>query len=262
MIECKNISLELDRKTIIKDISAKFKAGKFTAILGPNGAGKSSLLKCICGSEKIDSGEISLNNKSIDRYSSEDLALRRAVLSQNLEVNFPFSVYEIVKMGRSPYSNKKETKRNLNNQEIIISILKKLEIDDLINREFSSLSGGEKQRVQLARALVQLENNLQDEKFLFLDEPTSALDLKHEAAVMKLVKKLTIDNNYGIIAIIHDINLVAKFADEIIMLKDGKVIYSGENEKVFTKENLEKLYDVEIESFKNDEHNKKFFYIH
>lgn len=256
MLKAKNISLNINENQILDKVSFNVECGKFVAVLGPNGAGKSSLLKCVTGNLNNFLGEVKIEGKDITSYSEKELAKKRAVLSQSLEIAFPFSVSEIVMMGRNPHIDGREGRRDA---EIVENCLKMVAMEEFVTRQFNSLSGGEKQRVLLAKTLAQLEDGgSQKGKYMFLDEPTSALDLKQQSLTLNLVKDLVINRNIGVMAILHDINLAAKYADEIILLKDGKVIKSGETKKVLNKKNLEDLFDLNIQTLNSEEKQKYF----
>jgi iron complex transport system ATP-binding protein len=255
MITAKNLNLHIGDKHILNDVNIEIAESKFTAVIGPNGAGKSSLLKCLTGSEKPSSGNIQLEGKNVESYTSIQLARKRAVLSQNVDVNFPFTVREIVMMGRSPHIAGCES---INDHRIVEECLEKVDMLDFEDRQFSTLSGGEKQRVQLARVLTQLEGG-NEKKYLFLDEPTSALDLKHQDEMMRLVKELIEKLDLTVFAIMHDINLAAKFADNVILLKFGRILAGGNTKETLTEQNLKSIYDIDISILKNNAH--QLFYV-
>ncbi|MFT7088067.1 MAG: iron complex transport system ATP-binding protein [Rickettsiales bacterium] len=238
MIEAENISVQIANKKILDAKNVKIKAGKINVILGPNGAGKSTLLKCLTGLSSFE-GNIFFGGKNLSDYSLEDLAKKRAVFSQSQSISFPFSAIEIVALGRSPYLQN----RNLQQDEKIIKeVLEQVGAWHLKDRDFSNLSGGEQQRIHLARVLVQIWN--QKNACLFLDEPTSALDLKHQHQILQIVKDLAAKNNLTICMIIHDINLAAFYADEVILMKDGKIFAFGSKKSTLTTKNLSKIFDI------------------
>lgn len=245
IIKANNLSLAIKGKQIIRDVSLEISQGKITSIIGSNGAGKSSLLKLLAAGSYSYTGELIIAGKVAHSYSKLELAKIRAFLSQNCEVNFPFKVSEIVAMGRSPHIVGSESEKD---KAIVFDVLRKLSMVDFYNRDFTTLSGGEKQRVQMARVLAQLVCDKGDMrgKILFLDEPTSALDIKYQDSLLAIVKKLVTEQGLTAITVMHDINLVAKYSDDIAMLKDGVLIKSGASEDVLTEANLLELYDVAI----------------
>lgn len=253
MIKAQNISYKIGEKTIIENINLEINCGEITTILGANGAGKSTLLKCLSGMIKQSDGEIFFDHKKIGDYSVKELAKKRAVLSQSNPVTFAFSVSEIVAMGRNPYSDRFEK----GNEKIIEEALKQVDALHLKNRIFFTLSGGEQQRVQLARVLVQIWRR--EKAYLFLDEPTSALDLKHQYELLKIIKNLVKDYEIAVIAILHDINLAANFSDKAILLKAGKLFKYGLKKDVLNEENLAEIFDVQIKSLCQE--NQNYFFV-
>ena len=243
MIIAEKVSLKVGGKPILDEVSVQIPFAKVTAILGPNGAGKSTLLKCLTGVKRFDSGKITLNGQVIESYSLESLSRLRAVLSQSTPVDFPFTALEIVKMGRNPYSNESSPSQD---DEIALKALKIVDALAMKNRIFPTLSGGEQQRVQLARVIAQLWGT--ERAYLFLDEPTSALDLKHQHQVLKFVVELATNRDMTIIIVLHDLNLALRYADHVVLLKDGRLFTSGETDKVLTAKNIESVFEVSIDS--------------
>lgn len=242
MIQAKNISFKAGDNNILDSVSVEIESGKVTALLGPNGAGKSSLLKCLTGAVEPTHGEITLAAKRLSDYSLNELAAKRAVLSQANPITFPFTVSEIVMMGRHPYQHCSSLHEN---QQIITEALKLVDAQHLKDRLFPTLSGGEQQRVQLARILAQLWE--QENACLFLDEPTSALDLKHQHLLLRLVSKLAQQQNYAICIIIHDLNLALHYADKGILLKEGKVYDAGAITEILRLNNIMDVFEVDKE---------------
>ena len=244
MIEAKNLSVTIGAKKILDRVSAKIEAGKVTAILGPNGAGKSTLLKSLTGSQKIARGTVTLHGKPLHDYSLSALSRKRAVLSQSNPISFPFTAREIVMMGRHPYE---ATSTASHDHEIVLETLKCVDALHLENRVFLTLSGGEQQRVQLARVLAQLWKK--KNAYLFFDEPTSALDLKHQHQLLSLVSKLAKEDRFAVCLIIHDLNLAMGYADKVILLKDGKVLATGKTRTALNVDSIEKAFEVPKEVF-------------
>jgi len=239
MIKAKNISFHVGEKQILNDISVSVHSGEIMAILGPNGAGKSTLLKVLTGSLIPKCGQVLLNDTPLSHYSIHQLSKRRAVLSQSNPITFPFSAYEIVMMGRSPYLADKEAHHD---HQIVDDILMKLDALHLKERLFSTLSGGEQQRIQFARILAQIWE--QKDAYLFLDEPTSALDLKQQLIIVELVKGLAKSRGYGVCMILHDLNLAKHYADQIILLKNGRIASYGTCEEVLTAKKIAMTFDI------------------
>lgn len=242
MITADNISYNVGPAQILHNVSMTLESGKFTAVLGPNGAGKSSLLKCLTGAIRPSSGSISLDEKNIADYSLEALAKKRAVLSQQNVINFPFTAIEIVLMGRHPFSTNHESS---DDAAIAEKALEKLDALHLKDRIYPTLSGGEQQRVQFARVLVQLWGDGEKNKYLFLDEPTSSLDLKHQYITLKIAKELT-EKNITVCCILHDLHLAAQFADRVILMKNGAVVSAGNTADICKPDILSDVFDVTI----------------
>jgi len=243
MIVAEKVYVKVGEKLILEDVSIQLANGEVTAIMGPNGAGKSTLLKCLTGVSPFDSGAISINGVPLGAYSLEDLSRMRAVLSQSTPVEFPFTALEIVTMGRTPFA---EISSPLQDDDIACQALNCLDSLAIKDRIFPTLSGGEQQRVQLARVIAQLWGEKRG--YLFLDEPTSALDLKHQHQVLKLVRNLAENKNIGIIIVMHDLNLALRYADNVVLLKNGRLFASGDKCKVLTTKNIEEVFEVSVDS--------------
>ncbi len=236
------LSLKINHKTLLNDISLELPANQLTLVIGPNGAGKSTLLKLCSGDLEPTHGSIQLNGRALQDYGDNELSQRRAVMTQSYQMSFSFTVQEIVSMGCYVY---KEVLCRQKQQDIIRSVMAFMEIEHLAKRQFNSLSGGEQQRTQLARVLTQLWYPYEQEeaRYLFLDEPTSSLDIYHQYQVLKLSKALT-QRNIGVMAVIHDLSLAATFADQLILLFNGSVIAQGTPESVLQKQQLFPAYGV------------------
>ena len=241
MLALENISVLMSEKVIIQDINLQFKPGKMVALCGPNGAGKSTLLKVISGEIKPSSGVVMWEDKPLNKWKPIDIAKVRGKLSQESQLSFPFTVREVVEMGRYPYKNDNETEKTVR------KCLESVDLYSMIERRYDTLSGGEKQRVHLARVLAQLtsDDNPKQRKILLLDEPTSALDLKHQKAVLKLAHLLT-QQNYLVVVVLHDLNLAAAWADSVVLLKNGTIKGEGTVQEMLTEEMLEQVYDVSV----------------
>ncbi|MBX2841580.1 MAG: heme ABC transporter ATP-binding protein [Flammeovirgaceae bacterium] len=237
MIIAKDISLKIGKSVILKDCNLKIKPGCFTVVVGPNGAGKSTLMKTFTGELQRYTGTIQINGKLIKGYNSKELSKIRAVLPQHTIVNFPFSVEQVVEVGRYAHRTTQAT-----NNKIIEEVLALTGLSEYRNRLYQTLSGGEKQRVQMARVMTQIHDTSQAPKYLFLDEPTSSLDLAQQQSLLSLAKDL-INKNVGVLAILHDLNLATQFADEILFLRKGETIAVGKSNEVIKKEIIEKTFN-------------------
>lgn len=232
----KNLEVKYGDVEVLKDVSMRIHKNEFIGIIGPNGSGKSTLLKCIYRVLKPNSGCVYLDNTNINHISLRQSAKKMAVVSQHNYYNFDFSVKEVVLMGRSPHKKTMELDNSMDH-EIVEESLKKVRMEEFANRSFSTLSGGEQQRVILARALAQQTS------CLILDEPTNHLDITHQIQIMKLVKDL----NITVISAIHDLNTAAAFCDRLYVLENGHIVGVGTPEEILTVEFMRKIYKVETE---------------
>lgn len=242
MQELKNISYTAGKKNILNNISLSFTKQAFNVIVGANGAGKTTLLKIATGLLNPTQGEVLLQSKSITHYTTEQLALHRVVLSQAYDIVFPMLVKDVVMMGRYPYFKHSPSKIDF---KIVEYVLEKVGMTQQINQNYLTLSGGEKQKVQLARVLAQIwnEKDAPSDKYLFLDEPISNLDVKYQLEILELTKELT-KHNITIVAILHDINLLLQFGDAFYFLKEGYLIKQTNNKKDIDETLLHTIFDV------------------
>tara|TARA_B100000700_G_scaffold13110_1_gene13200 strand:- start:152 stop:925 length:774 start_codon:yes stop_codon:yes gene_type:complete len=243
-LNLESVSLKLDNRQILKDVSLEINEGEIVSVIGPNGAGKSTLLNVLTGDINPDSGEIFYDNKQLKQISIQERAFTRSVMSQMQTLVFNFSVKDVIEMGwlqrgNSDFSN--------NFSMAFENVTKECNVHNLIHRKFNSLSGGEQRRVHFARTLLQLwrpsESN--DPRYLLLDEPTANLDLSSEMLLMNILKKRA-SLNVGILVILHDLNLASHFADKIAIIKDGEIMAFGEPEKIMEDAFLTSIYDVPI----------------
>jgi iron complex transport system ATP-binding protein len=239
MLEAKEISIGYGESEIVKDVSFALRNGEILAILGANGAGKTTLLKSLNAGLPTCKGEILLDRKNLKDFSRREVAQKIAVVAQETETKFPVTVLEFVLAGRFAHGNAFgwETMSDL---QIAENALRICDLADFENRLMNRLSGGERQRVVLARALAT------QAQILLLDEPTANLDLAHQALVFRLVRERCKSRRLSAIVITHDLNLASEFADEILLLKKGKVAAFGKPENVLTARNLREVFDVEV----------------
>jgi iron complex transport system ATP-binding protein len=248
MLSLHNASAQRGGNTLLNDVSLSVAAGECVVIVGPNGAGKSSALKALSGDLTLQSGAVYLNDTSIDQFTPLELAQRRAVLTQSYELAFPFSVTEVVEMASFCFQEQC-SKQQL--ADYALKAIDEVEVNHLANKCFTTLSGGEQQRVQLARVLAQLSPALepsviakQGTPYLLIDEPTSSLDLYHQYHVMSLARAAA-DRGAGVIIVVHDLSLAASFADKLYILKNGKLVTSGKARDVLTSDFLREVYNVD-----------------
>jgi iron complex transport system ATP-binding protein len=239
MLKVKNISIDYGESKIVKDVSFTLRNGEILTILGANGAGKTTLLKSLNAGLPIATGEILLDGKSFKDFSRREIAQKIAVIAQETETKFPVTVLEFVLAGRFAHGNAFgwESESDL---QIAENALQICDLADFESRLMNMLSGGERQRVILARALAT------QAQILLLDEPTANLDLAHQALMFRLVRERCKSCDASSVVITHDLNLASEFADEILLLKKGKVAANGKPEKVLTAKNLREVFDVEV----------------
>ena len=235
-IEVDDLSLSISSKKILEDVSINLNNKEFVGLVGPNGSGKSTLLKAIYRILKPSSGSIFINGKDISKLSIKSTSREMAVVSQFNEQNFEFKVIDMVLLGRTPHKKAFEMD-NKEDFRISMDALKKVSMEDYYNREFSTLSGGEKQRVLLARSLAQ------NVDILILDEPTNHLDIKHQLQILELVKSL----NITVLAALHDLNLASNYCDRIYVLNNGNIVSSGYPEEVLTERMIKDVFGVNSE---------------
>ena len=232
-IQTDNIQVSFGSKTILQDISLDIRNKEFVGIIGPNGSGKSTFLKCLYRVLQPNHGKIFFDGTEMSSLSHRDTALKMAVVAQHSTVNFDFSVLEMVLMGRSPYKGLLD-RGQIDDYEIARHALAQVGLSDFESRNFNTLSGGEQQRVILARALAQRT------ECLVLDEPTNHLDIKYQLELMTIVKRL----DATVVSAIHDLNLAAIYCDRLIALKDGSVVCTGPPHEVLTEETIRHIYGV------------------
>lgn len=238
-LEVENLNFTYKKELALKDISFSIKKGQFLSIIGPNGSGKSTLLNNLSNIENPQSGSINIYDEDINEYESKKLARTIALVPQDTFISYGFSVLDIVLMGRFPHLNRFE-KESEEDFKIVNKALKKTNTFHLRDRNVNEISGGERQRVIIARALAQ------ESEIIFLDEPTSHLDINHQIDLLNLLKQLNEERNTTIVLVIHDINLASRYSDEIILMDGGKIVSKGAPEKVVTRKNIEKTYGLNV----------------
>lgn len=239
MLEVKNISVKIGNTTVLEKVNFQLGKGKLLALVGPNGAGKSTLLKVLSGDLSY-SGNVSIHNTAIKHFKPIELAQLKAVMSQKSTVNFDFLVKEVTMMGRYPHFNNTPSKED---EKVVSFCHQKVEISSFEDRVHTALSGGEQQRNHFSRTLAQLKSKSLLSKLMLLDEPLNNLDIKYQYRIMELVKEFVNEGNTAII-VLHDLNIAAEFADEILMMKNGKILKKGSVYEVFDPEILTQCYDL------------------
>ncbi len=234
-INVKNLSHSFGEALVLKNISFQVPQKDFFIIIGPNGSGKTTLMKVISGILKPQNGELKILNRPIDQYHRKALAKTIAFVPQMTFADFPFTVTEIVLMGRSPYLGilglEQENDLEVANQAIAFTGL-----ENLAHRKLDQLSGGEQQRVFIARAICQ------EPDIILLDEPTASLDLAYQVRIMDLMEKLKTEKGITVVMVSHDVNLAAMYADHLMLLHKGQVVCQGLPDEVLTYKTLEETY--------------------
>ncbi|PKM75430.1 MAG: ABC transporter ATP-binding protein [Firmicutes bacterium HGW-Firmicutes-17] len=243
MIEVKDLSFAYGKTTILKDVNFIAKPKEITAIIGANGIGKSTLLKNICGILKND-GEIFYSGKNRSQYSPNEFTKRISYLSQDSGCEADLNVFEVVLLGRIGNLNYRVSDEEI---EKVEGILERLDIRKLSSRRIGELSGGQRQRVFIAQALAS------EPEILILDEPTSSLDLYYQFEMLEMIKNLTVSESFTTITTLHQLNLVSRFADSVIVLDEGSVYKQGTPEEVLTIELLKNVYKMRTEIFRTSD---------
>lgn len=237
MLQVSDLSLRYGRRTILQNLSFTAGEGQVTAVVGPSGAGKSSLLAALTGDLPYD-GTIILNGRDITRASVTELSDIRSVLPQSTPMSFPFTVLEVVRMGRM---------RRSEDDRIALQALTRVGLRGFEGRFYQELSGGEQQRVQLARVLFQVWEPASptEARWLFLDEPVSSLDIGHQLQVMQIIRGFAASGG-GVVMVMHDLNLTAMCADRVLLLSDGEILHHGEPQDSLRDDLLSRAYGCRI----------------
>ncbi|MHA1718059.1 MAG: ABC transporter ATP-binding protein [Promethearchaeota archaeon] len=243
IIRCNNLCFNYGTNEVIKNLSINFKKGSLYGILGPNGSGKTTLVKLLSGILKPLSGNIEVDNHNIKNYKSKELAKKMALVTQIYSSEFDFKVRNLILLGRYAHIDRLSIATH-KDKEIVDKIISDLGLKQLALRNFSELSGGEQQKVMIARALAQ------QGKILILDEPTAHLDIKYQIELMSMLKNFAKDG-MTIIAVLHDINLAAMFCDELILINNGSIHASGPVENILTSKNIRCVFHVDVNVKKN-----------
>jgi len=248
MLRAEKISFSVGKKQILKNVSASFLPGEFNMILGPNGSGKSSFLKIFSGEINRFQGTVLYENKKIKELRKEELAKKRAVMSQQADLGFPLLVEEVVMMGRYPHFTFNPNKKDVT---ICNEVIERMNLVEFKERNYLTLSGGEKQRVQFARVLAQVwEKPADGYRYLFLDEPLNSLDISYQHEFLQAAVELIKDHTV-LIAVMHDINLAAHYADNLFFLKEGEMIVHGRPKDILTENIIEKVFNVKTKVIEN-----------
>jgi iron complex transport system ATP-binding protein len=254
MLVATNITYRIGDKELISEISVSFAPGNLHIIIGPNGAGKSTLIKVLARLLRPQTGKIQYDGVDVRHVSEADLAKRRAVLSQAIEVVFPLTVREVVMMGRYPHFGGRPGPHD---EKIVDEVMSHFDVTEFTDRDYQTLSGGEQQRVNFARVLAQLwshngtaEANVssgtsRQSRLLFLDEPLTFLDVHHQIEFMKMVREFASARDVVAVGVVHDLNLAARFADHLVLLDRGRLVAHGAATEVLTADRIREVFAVE-----------------
>lgn len=239
-VRVKQLSFSYGGKPVLENINFKISKGKFYAILGPNGSGKTTLLRNIAKSVDLKEDTVFINGNDIELMGRKSLAKEIALVPQNIEFQFDFSVFDLVLMGRSPYLSRFTVESDTDRQ-IAQEVMEIMDVWHLKDRSIHTLSGGERQRVMVARAMTQKTG------IILLDEPVSHLDIYHQIGLLKQIKTLNRTGEITVLAALHDLNLAAAFGDYLILMKQGKIHSQGIPAEICKEEIIKEIYGVEVE---------------
>lgn len=238
-VDVRGVHVTLGRTAVLADVDLEVRPGEVVALLGPNGAGKSTLLGVVAGDREPDEGEVLLDGRPVTGWPTRELARRRGVLLQRTTVSFPFTVREVVEMGRAPWAGSSDPDHDA---DVVGRAMAACDVGHLADRTVPTLSGGERARAALARVLAQ------QPPLLLLDEPTAALDLHHQEMVMGLARSHA-DAGGSVVVVLHDLSLAAAWADRVALLDRGRLDAAGPPGRVFTPERLSRVYGCAVEVF-------------
>ena len=232
-----NVSFAYEQASVLKEITLAFKPGRFYSILGPNGCGKTTLLDLLIGHLKPDSGSVFLRGNELGTWSRKNIARTIALVSQNYNINFPFTVEEVIMMGRHPWISRFSQPGERDRDRVNI-VMARTGTDSFKDRKITALSGGERQRCVFARALCQ------DTPILFLDEAFSNMDISHTLRLLNLVKEEVVTQNRTVISVFHDINLASIWSDHLIFMKQGRIAAAGATTEIMDAAIIEEVFQV------------------
>lgn len=251
LLKTEKVDFSIGNVQILKNISIEFEQGVFYGIIGPNGSGKTTLLDVLCGYKQQTFGEIIMGGKPINNYSKRILAKLVSLVPQAFDIPFPFTVEDVIKMGRHPF-RKRFTALTEKDIQIIDEVIEILALSPFLNRDFTTLSGGEKQRVIFARALVQ------DTPLIFLDEATSNLDPYFCHSLLIVLERWVKKRRKTVVSVFHDLNLASLYCDELLMMKAGQVVKKGETSHIINAMNIEEIFKIKAEINQTNSTGKPF----
>ena len=236
-IEIRNITKSYGSKKVVDNVSLTIPTGKITSFIGPNGAGKSTVLSIMSRLLNADSGKIYLNGELLNRKKSSDIAKQLAILKQTNNINLRLTIEDLVAFGRFPYSKGNLTQTD---RTFIDNAIAYMNLDDIRHQYIDNLSGGQRQRAYIAMTLAQ------DTDYILLDEPLNNLDMKHSVQIMQVLRKLATELNKTVVIVIHDINFASCYSDNIVAMKNGKLVHQGEVNHIMQSPVLQDIYDMVI----------------
>lgn len=241
MLQAQNITVTVGKKNLIQDINLSIQPGNIYMLLGPNGSGKSTLIRALTGMMEPSTGDTYYNDKSLADWDEMALARRRAILSQGVDMSFPLRVWEVIQMGRYPHTG---TTAARNNGAILAEVIRLFELETFLDRNYLTLSGGEKQRVQFARVMAQIWDVPADEpRYLFMDEPLTFLDINHQLDMLRLLRQIVDDRTVCLVSM-HDLNLALHYGDGFLLLQQGKLVATGDADTVLSIAYLQQVFGI------------------
>jgi iron complex transport system ATP-binding protein len=245
MVELSGVTYRAGGALILNDVSVRFRPGKFNVILGPNGAGKSTVLRIATGLARPTQGTVRYDGQPIESFNTTALARMRAVLSQHVELAFPLPASDVVMMGRYPHYDRVPTAQD---RDIVRRALEAVGMTEKRDQPYPTLSGGEQQKIQLARVLAQIWNaeapvDARSPRYLFLDEPTSSLDVHYQIHLLDIARTL-LDHDCTVVAILHDLNVALEYGQHFVLLERGRVALDAEDARAITQHDIERIFQV------------------
>lgn len=244
-LQAHNVTVKVDGIALLQAVDFALAPGEVAVIVGANGAGKSSLLRTLAAEITPSAGTVTLDGRAAVEITLGERARKLAVLPQNSGLDFPFTVCEVIEMGRIPHATGKAP-----NRRMVAQVMERLKLTPLRGRIYTTLSGGEKQRVQIARVLCQLWDGMDGAYFLF-DEPTAPLDLAYQLAFLDIARELAAQNA-GVLLVMHDINLATRCGDTIVIMNGGRIVAAGNPTEVVTAANIRTAFDVDVAILRTD----------
>jgi iron complex transport system ATP-binding protein len=237
MIKVRELSKFYGKKPVVEKVTVNIRRGEITSFIGPNGAGKSTLLSMVSRLLDADTGEVLVDDQNVKSMKSNELSKRVSILKQSNYMNVRLTIRELVSFGRFPYS-----KGNLNAEDlrIVNQAIEYMNLEDIQHSYLEELSGGQRQRAFIAMVIAQ------DTDYILLDEPLNNLDMKHSVQIMKILRRLVDDLGKTVVIVLHDINFASVYSDNIVALKNGKVVKEGPTEEIIQSDSLKEIYDMDI----------------